>query len=579
MMKKNPYMKSPYEGYVKKKPVNGNVVDGNTLGGNVKSNYRTKAGYGQSGYYTKNDQRWIYQDQRSKTANSDLDDDAEINGNIGDNGNEDDKPRPYIKKYPRKFQKKFYNKRKFGFRRFKPKKKKGPAEPFPQCKINKIALEMLVEYDKTFMSLDLLKHSYIQKYNDILRSKEIPNLERTVFYVLRWRGRLDYVISKIYEPEPGLESDEVIHNLYRLAVYNIMYLKRTLEHAIALAHFALPEGYEMYRDSLEQFILRAFEKYHKISYPDPVNEIETLLSITYSHPLWLVQEWIRRYGVDDTRVLLGYNNTDKTHVIRVNRLKSGVERIRMYMEQARYNVYRSPYIKYGLVVAGKKRLTTKEPYVGGEFYMLEEPEQMMVEWMAPKLTDTVIDACTGNGLKAIALAGMMMNKGKVIAVQDQPHLVETFRERMALCGVTNTEVLFPEEVPDYLNAAQIANVDKVLLLAPSSETGNIIRRPDVKWMLTPEKIDELAQDQLRHLRFYSQFIKPGGELYYGVYSLNPQENEEVIQKFLADNSQFVLVSEVEEPWKSLADEKGFLRLIPQIHKLSGFFACRLRRIE
>jgi 16S rRNA (cytosine967-C5)-methyltransferase len=328
---------------------------------------------------------------------------------------------------------------------------------------------------------------------------------------------------------------------------------------------------------MEEFIKGFQEKFKKVSYPDPVNDLIKLMSIRYSHPEWIVKRWLERYGEFDTRALLGYHNSDKPHIVRVNRLKSGVERIKIFLEQAGYTVTKLPYMKYGLVVAGEKKLYTKEAFKNGEFFIMDESMQIVVEWMSPKPEETIIDACAGSGEKSLAMSGMMGNKGKIISVEFDPIMLERFREKIEMTGCTNIEIISPEEVADYLSKSETPLADKVIVDAPNSQLGNIIRKPEAKWHLTEDQIKDFAKDQLTHLGFYAQFVKPGGELIYAVTSTEPEENEEVINAFLKANDQFERATEHDPIFNDIFSSDGNLYIEPHKHHLSGLFGCKLRR--
>lgn len=460
----------------------------------------------------------------------------------------------------------------------KPKKKRRPADdPYPQAKVNKIALEMLEEYETNNLPLEKMCANYYEQYNDNLKSKDRPQIYKTVFYVLRWRERLDYLIGQIIGVDNFLRLDLTLRNIYRLAAYNIMFMHRSVEEAIMLADFILPQYYATYREGMEEFIKGFAEKYKKVSYPDPFTELPRLLSVRYSLPEWIVRRWIDRYGEFDTRALLGYHDSDKPHVIRVNRLKSGVERIKIFLEQTGYSVTRHPLMKYGLIVAGEKKIYTKDPYKNGEFILMDDPQQIVVEWLAPKNDEVIIDSCAGSGEKSISLAGMMGNTGKIISVEFDPFLIEKFRETLSRTETTNIEIVSPQNVAEYLSHSEHPQADKILVDAPNSQLGNLIRHPETKWFLTPEQLLELQKEQITHLGFYAQFVKPGGELIYSVTSIEPEETDAVIDAFLKEHPQFEIVSDHDLIYQEYLNERGCLRILPFRHRLCALFACKFRR--
>ncbi len=565
MKKPTHFSKNPQDQYFKKK--NKQSYDYNSQDGVIKT------GQGKSKFnsYNKFDSRWVYQDD--KVTNS-VDENTDGNTKYVTPAS---KPTGFFKKDFQKKGKVFNKFKKPGFVQKTKKKKRPEDDPYPQSKVNRVSLEILEEYETNNLSLESMCRTYYEKYQDSLKAKDRPQVFKTVFYVVRWRKRLDYLISKVIGEKEFEQFDLTLRNIYRLAAYDLMFMHRTLEHAILLAHFVLPDYYASYRDGMEEFIKGFQENYKKVSYPDPFGDLTTLLSVRYSHPEWIVKRWMNRFGEFETRSLLGYHNSDKPHVVRVNRLKSGVERVKLFLEQAGYSVTKHPLMKYGLFVAGEKKLYTKEAYINGEFFIMDDAPQIVVEWASPKPDDIVIDACAGSGEKSLALSGIMGNKGKIISVEFESVLIERFREQINLSGYSNIEIVSPEDIAGYLSRSEHPLADKVIVDAPNSQLGNVIRKPEAKWHLTEDQLNDFAKDQLTHLGFYAQFVKPGGELIYSVTSIEPEENDGVIDAFLKTNDQFEQVTEHDTAFKDVLSSKGCIYIEPHKHNLCGLFACKFRR--
>ncbi len=570
-MKKSTYFsKNPQDMNYKKK--NKQSYDYNAQDGSAKT---TQYGNKYNSLNTSNrfDSRWVYQDDKNPDSEN------EVNGNIQSSYAQKKTTDFYRKDYQKDYQKKgrVMKFKKPGFQ-MKIKKKKRPSDdPYPQAKVNKVALEILEEYESAGTSLDKMCQDYYERYKDTLKSKDKPQVQKTVFYVLRWQIRLDYLISSVIGEKEFDQFDLTLRNIYRLAAYNMMFMHRSLEETIMLSHFILPEYYASYRDGMEEFIKGFLEKFKKVSYPDPLNELVRLMSVRYSFPEWITRRWMDRYGEFDSRALLGYHNADKPHVIRINRLKSGVERIKLYLEQVGYNVTKHPLMKYGLFVAGEKKLYTKDPYKNGEFFIMDDPQQIVTEWASPKPDEIMIDGCAGSGEISMAASGLMGNKGKIIAVEFDEALIARFREKMGLNDCSNIQIVSPQDVAGFLSQSEHPLADKVIVDAPNSQLGNIIRKPEAKRHLTEEQLKDFAKDQLTHLGFYAQFVKPGGHLVYSVTSNEPEETDGVIRAFLESNDQFEIVREHEPQYAQIMNPEGCIFIEPHRHNLCGLFACKLRR--
>jgi 16S rRNA (cytosine967-C5)-methyltransferase len=211
---------------------------------------------------------------------------------------------------------------------------------------------------------------------------------------------------------------------------------------------------------------------------------------------------------------------------------------------------------------------------------MDEGSQLVAEAVAPPPRGRVADACAGAGGKTLALAAMLANQGRILALDSNGKKLEELRRRARRAGLSNVvarevkgAVLPPE--------AKLSAWDRVLVDAPCSGLGTLRRNPEARWRLSAKAVDAYPADQLALLVTYAPLVAEGGRLIYATCSVLREENDAVIERFLRERPDFVVMP-LKEIWgkaraATLGDET-FLRLLPHVHDTDGFFAAVLRRV-
>lgn len=226
-------------------------------------------------------------------------------------------------------------------------------------------------------------------------------------------------------------------------------------------------------------------------------------------------------------------------------------------------------------------LLTEQSFLDGHFEVQDEGSQMVAELVFANPGERVLDYCAGAGGKSLALAASMQNKGVVHAYDADALRLKPIYERAARAGAS---IIQPHETAESL--APLANkMDRVIVDAPCTGTGTWRRRPDTKWSLTVDELEERLLAQEEALASASQFVRPGGFLIYITCSVLPEENEDQVYRFCEDNPQFEILS-VGEVWQDLygfdkpqpwsADLKS-ITLTPRSTDTDGFYLCVMSR--
>lgn len=338
-----------------------------------------------------------------------------------------------------------------------------------------------------------------------------------LFYgVLRNLMLLDFWISRLRTAP----VDDASRDLLRLGLYQLFVL-RTPGHAAIFETVALASAR---RRSLVNAILRTAQRRFA--------ELETAAQTTAlatreSHPAFLIQRWQTAFGAEATEALCRWNNNPAPVFARINRLKTSTAKF----------IEKNPSSEL-LADTGNFVRLAQIPYEAvarGECYIQDPSTRVACELLNPQPGEDVLDACAAPGGKTALLAEMMQNRGCLLACDRDSARVETLRENLGRLGVTlATTISHDWRLDGSLGEAFPASFDRILVDAPCTNTGVMRRRVDVRWRLQPEDFARMANQQLGILRGVIPLVKPGGSLVYSTCSIEPEENEQVVQSALND---------------------------------------------
>ncbi len=392
--------------------------------------------------------------------------------------------------------------------------------------------------------------------------------------VMRRRNTLDWLIESCSSRKAS-KMTPWIRNILRMGAYQLIFLDRippfaATNESVKLAHRF---GHSGTVKLVNGVLRRLASKNGEIPYPSLDEEPALHIGLKFSHPQWLVKRWIERFGIDETISLCEVNNEVPPLTFRTNTLK--VKRDELISILAREGVDSSPssFPPEGIRILDSPKITGLKSFQEGLFYPQDESAMLASHLLSPKQGEFILDLCSAPGGKATHLAQLMENRGKILAVDKDAGRLKLVEENCRRLGITIVETL-PQYVRK-LNGGFEAKADRVLLDVPCSNLGVLRRRIEAKWRSSPEGILNLKKLQLELLKSCAKFLKRDGILVYSTCTLAPEENEEVIEKFLEEVQGF----KVDFPpfAKDFLTEDGFLRTFPHRHKMDGIFLARLRR--
>jgi len=394
-----------------------------------------------------------------------------------------------------------------------------------------------------------------------------------VYGCLRWQGRIDWIISRFSNsPLSALEVPVLI--TLRLGCYQLLFLERIPPSAAVKESVELVKMYGSPGSaSLVNAVLRQISRQGgTILFPLAEKDQLGYLTVTQSHPQWLVERWLGRFGFQETAELVEANNRKPPLFIRVNRLKTTAEELKRELKREGIEVESSAYLSDSLRVL-KGRIARSTPLKQGLGYLQDEASQAVSFLVSPQPGDEVLDVCAAPGGKVCHLASLMDNKGFIVANDFHLHRLRVLKENCLLLGAGNIRIV----ATDFTRTPGLRyEFDRVLVDAPCTSLGRIRRSPELKWKRSLKDVKFLSAKQRTLLFYSSQMVKKGGLLIYAVCSWEREETEEVVEGFLKENSGFSLVDPrdyLTGPLHPLIAEDGFLRTYPHRHDMDGFFSA------
>lgn len=402
--------------------------------------------------------------------------------------------------------------------------------------------------------------------------------------VCRWRAELDACLEPSSQ-RPLDTIDPPLLATLRLAMYQLRHLDRIPEHAVV--HESVEAARALGASRAAGFVNGILRSYLRtrgaLALPARPGEGATrrqqlaYLSVTLSHPRWLVARWLDRYGFEDTERWCQFNNATPDLTVRSRVPLTGdpslVDRLSAAGVEASRGRYAPEVARLAPGVLG-----SLDPELRRELVVQDEGSVVVAHAAGATPGERVLDLCAAPGGKTVVLWTDMEGRGCLVASDTRRHRMQVLRETLRDASVPERLVVLDATEP--LPFAPGA-FDRVFVDVPCSGLGTLRRDPDVKWSITLQSLPGLAETQRRILLQAAAAVRPGGTLVYATCSSEPDENDDVVDGFLASVPTFtpapIRVQGGDSP--SLVDERGRLRTMPPRHALDAFFAAVLVRRE
>ena len=403
--------------------------------------------------------------------------------------------------------------------------------------------------------------------------------------VQRWRAALDHLIVQFSKRSLDRLDQEIVEIL-RLSLYQLLHLTRVpaaavVDDGVKLAGKA---GKRSAAGLVNAVLRTASRQRQSLPLPPRPQDGEDreaaleYLSITLSHPRWLVDRWLARFGFDVAESWLKFNNTPSPLTLRANTLV--ITPSDLAARLAEHGIVTRPgtFAPAALIVEAGNPLKRGQDVLPEWFVIQDEASQLVTLLAGPKPGSLLLDACASPGGKATAFASAVGTGGRVIACDVRARRMTLLRKTVERTRAENVSLVRA----DVLQALPFrAFFDAVVVDAPCSGLGTLRRDPDIRWRRLEGDLPALASAQLRMLANAADRVARGGRLVYATCSTEPEENEHVAEQFLGETAGFRAVdARTVHPDLSpaLVDARGHFRTTPNRHGLEAFFGAIFERV-
>lgn len=424
-----------------------------------------------------------------------------------------------------------------------------------------IAVKVLDRFDPARHNAASLLKSIIEQTDRKAHATDL------VFGTIRNIPLIDLLIEKIAD-----KSTKRIHkkllNIIRLGVYEFVFAPETAEYAIVneaveLASIVGGKKQTGFVNAVLRNVERTIEN-RKVRFedfditkivpqnttdgclfkdcvlPDPEKDLCGYYSSAFSIPKWLIEKWLKSCGSDRLRQICFASNRSPSVCVQANTLKISLGEL--YDKFCDEGIECEIFAEDNTIrIAGKQAVNNLAGFSDGLFMIQDPTAAKVATIIAPKPGDTVADMCAAPGGKTMGLAIAMKDTGSIIATDIDDKRLAMVGMNAKRLGVSCVKAVSFEQ---FESAASTGRFDCVLLDVPCSNTGVMARRAEVRLRITPETINELEKIQYKLLEKAAQLVKPGGRICYSTCSICPQENGEIIRRFLKSHTDFKLESEL-----------------------------------
>ena len=402
-------------------------------------------------------------------------------------------------------------------------------------------------------------------------------LTHLVYGVLRMQGHLDWILAGLCHGDYD-KMEENVKNILRSGLYQLEFSDRLPAFAVVDEAVKIAKRINPGAGGLVNAVLRShLRNTNKTIFPSAEKNTAEYIAAFYSHPLWLVEQWLDFFGRDETTALCHANNEVPPPTVRVNTLKMSRSTLEEHLNSQDFNCAPTPFSPDGINLLDpplpiQKTLFFQE----GLLRLQDEAAQLVSHLASPQSGKNILDVCSGSGGKTSHLAALMKNQGRIVALDRDTEKLAQLNKDASRQGISIIETM-QADLTCPLPALLTGQFDVVLVDAPCSGTGTLRRNPEIKWRLKSSDISAHAKLQKTILQNAATAVQKNGRLIYCTCSLLPSENDHVILGFLAGYPQFTVEPVSPPVLQTFVDRYGFFRTYPHRYPMDGFFGAVFRR--
>ena len=447
-----------------------------------------------------------------------------------------------------------------------------PDNYVPQLDARHKIVEILTKIETRQAFTDKLLERSIDDFND----RDRGLITEVVNGVLRWQYRLDWYLSQLYIGEFADLIPDVKNNL-RASLYQLLSLDRVPDYAV------LNEAVEIAKNKFNQktanlvnAILRNFlRQQKKLEYMEMQLDILERMAVRYSHPSWLLQRWIEYWGVDEALKLCECNNCRPRVTARINHLLADEEVFFKILSEHQVEYQRHPDFENFIWISDFSEFRKLDFLKRGWVSIQDMSTAIPVRLLNPQPGESVLDMCAAPGGKSSLIAEKMQNSGLLLAMDRHYNRAKALNDNLRRLGVSIARVVAADALKPIVNHS----FDRILVDAPCTGFGVLSKRVDLKWKRTEDDIRNMRRVQIQMLDSASRLLKPDGKIVYSTCTIEPEENEKVVEEFIETHSDFRLDRITGELPDKYIVNQSYVRTFPHKHKIDGSFCARFHKIR
>lgn len=411
--------------------------------------------------------------------------------------------------------------------------------------IRAVVLDILTEIEKEGEFSHITINNALLKYQYLDRTQR-AFINRLSLGTIECRIEMDYILNQ-YSKTPVNKMKPLIRRIMRMAVYQIIYMENVPDSAACneAVKLAAKRGFTGLKGFVNGVLRNISRNKDNITYPDKAKETKKYLSVKYSMPEWIIELWNTNMSYEEIEDILAGMKKDKKTYIRCNTLKGGTDYIKKILEEEGVTVTEVSGLSYAYEISGYDYLTALKSFNEGLYQIQDISSMMAGEYVKPSTDSLIVDVCAAPGGKSINAALKLAE-----AAYDNKDIPESGISKEVLKGITGRVIA--RDVSDYKasliddNVARLGipyidvevhnalefdeelegKADIVIADLPCSGLGIMGRKPDIRYNITKEKIDDIISLQRDILKVVSRYVKTGGTLVYSTCTINRAENED-----------------------------------------------------
>jgi len=439
-----------------------------------------------------------------------------------------------------------------------------------------VALNILynTECKGEYANMSLKRHLRQTSFQE----RDIHFITKLVYGTLEKQITIDMVLENFADLH---KINPWVRNIIRMGCYQILFLEKVPDSAVCDESVKLCKtmGYPGLSGFVNAVLRNISRSKNKFKFELVCDTDPIALSMHFSYPVWLVKKWLEDFGTEYTIKIISSMSLDDCTSIRVNTQKITPERLKEILEKSGITVSTGLYVKEALKILKAGDIELNSFYKEGLFTIQDEASMLVVNILDPHPGEYVLDACAAPGGKTIYMSELMANRGQILAWDIHEHRVEMITRNAIRMG--SSIICAAKQDARKIAPEKVGQFDRVLVDALCSGLGVCHKKPDIKLKIRLEDMISILDVQWDILSTCSNYVKLGGVLVYSTCTINADENQRMISKFISNYDNFEIDSIHEylpEALRTVVSDDGTLQLIPSRDFVDGFYITRLKRM-